>query len=197
MVGSNGTKCLKGRQACIVSVRVIAVLLGWLAAGGCTATIPNKFVKQAQPGVTLTALKASPDRYQGKVVILGGVIVDKKEDGGRIWLKVKNRPLDDDHIPHIPTSLDDPEAGHYWVVVNPQGLPQSYMNWARVTVVGQVTRKKAGASDQASAKEPVLTALYLRGWGSNWGGYGQREDTWEDNQAASYISADPKSPKQF
>lgn len=197
MVGSNGTTCQKGRQIRGVSVPVIVVLLGWLVAGGCATAIPNKFVKQAQLGVTLASLKASPDRYQGKVVILGGVIVDKKEERGRIWLKVKNRPLDDDYVPHLPTSLDASEAGHYWIVVNPQGLPQSYQSWARVTVVGQVTAKKAGASDQPSTREPVLAALYLRGWGSNWGGYGQREDTWEDNQDASYVTADPKSPKQF
>jgi len=194
MISLNGTTCPKGRQIRTVSVRMIAVLLGWLVAGGCATTVPSKFVQQAQPGVTLTSLKASPNKYMGKVVILGGVIVDKKEDGGRIWLKVKNRPLDSDYVPRIPTSSDDSEAGHYWVMVSQQGLPPSHKNWARMTVVGRVTGDKPA---QATTAEPILAALYLRGWGSDWGGYGQRDDTWEDNQAASYITADPKSPKQF
>lgn len=171
--------------------RVVA-LVGVLAASGCsTATVPDKFLQRAQPGVTLASLKASPDAYQGKVVILGGVIVDKKEQAGRVWLKVKNRPLDGDHVPRMPVSRDDPEAGHYWVMVNPQGLPQAYKDWARVTVVGQVIEEKPA---QAAAEEPVLAALYLRGWGSNWGGYGQRDSIWESNQA---VLSTPKNPKQF
>ncbi len=179
------------RQILVSPPRAIMAVLGLLMVGGCSAGIPSKFVQQAQPGVTLAALRASPDTYRGKVVILGGVIVDKKEQDGRIWLKVKNRPLDDDYVPHIPTSRDDPEAGQYWVVVNPQGLPQSYRNWARVTVVGQVTGENP---TQATTGEPVLAALYLQGWGSNWGGYGRQEDTYEDNR---YILSTPKNPKQF
>lgn len=169
-----------------------ALALGWLAA--CAATIPNKFSQQAVPGATLTKMKASPEAYTGKVVILGGVIVEKKEEGGRIVLKVKNRPLDRDHVPHIPTSLDDAEAGYYWVTVNPQGLPPTYRDWARLTVVGKVSNEKPG---QAASGEPVLDALYLHGWGSSWGGYGQREDVWEDTQTARHLLANPKTPKQY
>ncbi|MBI3602900.1 MAG: Slp family lipoprotein [Nitrospirae bacterium] len=190
-------RMLRQRRTQCMLVRGAAVLAGLLAVGGlsaCAATIPSKFTQQAAPGVTLSKLKASPQAYTGKIVILGGVIVDKKEEGGHIWLKVKNRPLDHDYVPHIPMSIDDSEAGYYWVMVNPQGLSQTYRDWARMTVVGLVSNEKPA---QAVSGEPVLAALYLRGWGSNWGGYGQREDVWEDNQAASYISATPKSPKQF
>ena len=40
----------------------------------CTA-LPSKYINQAEPGVTLTALTASPQQYRDKVVILGGVLV--------------------------------------------------------------------------------------------------------------------------
>lgn len=179
-------------QVWTLPLRGGVALLGLLVAGGCsTSTIPKEFLQQAQPGVTLASLKANPEAYKGKVVILGGVIVDKKEQDGRIWLKVKNRPLDGDHIPRIPTSRNDPEAGHYWVMVNQQGLPQSHKDWARLTVVGRVTEKKPA---QATAGEPVLAALYLHGWDSSWGGYGHHEVIAESNQA---VLSTPKNPKQF
>ncbi|HEV8540699.1 MAG TPA: Slp family lipoprotein [Nitrospiraceae bacterium] len=156
----------------------------------CTAGIPSKFVKQAEPGVTLTTLTKNPGAYQGKTVILGGVIVEQKEEGGYIWLKVKNRPLDADHVPRMPTSRDDPESGHYWIIVTRQGLPKSYKDWARVTVVGRVTGEK---SPQATMGEPVLAALYLQGWDSKWGGYGQ-QDTYESDHS---IPVSPQGPKRY
>lgn len=182
-------------QVWTLPLRGVVAFLGLLVAGGCsTSTIPKEFLQQAQPGVTLASLKANPEAYKGKVVILGGVIVDKKEQDGRIWLKVKNRPLDSDHVPHIPTSIDDPEAGHYWVVVSQQGLPQSHKDWARLTVVGQVTGEKPAGLVPAATGEPTLAALYMRGWSSNWGGYGQRGSIYESNQA---VLSTPKNPKQF
>lgn len=172
--------------------RLIAVKGLILAVGlsACTSGIPNKFVKQAEPGVTLTALTKNLEAYRGKTVILGGVIVEQKEEGGYIWLKIKNRPLDTDHIPRIPMSRNDSESGHYWVIVTRQGLPPSHKNWARLTVVGRVTGEQP---PQATTGEPVLAALYLQGWDSRWGGYGQ-QDTYESDHS---IPAIPQGPKRY
>ena len=80
-------------------------------------TLPAKYVEQAEQGVTLTSLTASPQQYRDKVVILGGVLVKEREEGGQVWLHLKNRPLDPKYHPHRPISLDGPEAGHFWVTV--------------------------------------------------------------------------------
>ena len=171
----------------------LMTLLGVFAVCGLNAcgTIPRKFVKQAEPGVTLTMLASHPDAYRGKVVILGGVVIGHQQGEDRIWLRVKNRPLDGDYVPHVPASTEGPEAGHYWVKILSKELPKGYQNWSRVTVVGQVSYEGPALQEHAGDPEPVLTALYLRGWGSGWGGYGLREDTWEDTQDASYILSTP------
>lgn len=168
-------------------------LLGVFVVCGLNAcgTIPRKYVRQAEPGVTLTMLASHPDAYRGKVVILGGVVIDQKQGKDRIWLRVKNRPLDADYVPHMPVSSEGSEAGHYWVQVLSKELPKGYQNWSRVTVVGQVSDERPAVQEHAGEPGPVLTALYLRGWGSGWGGYGLREDTWEDTQDASYILSTP------
>jgi len=169
------------------------MLVGVVMANGLNAcgTIPRKYVSQAEPGVTLTMLASHPDAYKGKVVILGGVVIDRKQGEDRIWLRVKNRPLDADYVPHMPVSSEGPEAGHYWVKVLSKELPKGYQNWSRVTVVGQVSYEGPALQEHAGDPEPVLTALYLRGWGSGWGGYGLREDVWEDNLSARYIMSTP------
>ena len=118
------------RASAISSVLLVLIL------AACRSSLPAKFVEQAEPGVTLTTLTASPQEYRDKVVILGGVLVKEKENGGQVWLRLKNRPLDPQYHPHRPTSLDGPEAGHFWVTTsNPQQLPPQYRHWARMTLV--------------------------------------------------------------
>ena len=93
------------------------LLLMTIVVTACSA-VPAKYIKQAEPGVTLSAVTGSPRQYRDKVVIFGGVLVQEQEKSGQIWLHLKNRPLDPKLHPHRPTSLDGPEAGHFWVTAN-------------------------------------------------------------------------------
>lgn len=183
------------RQPVVGSVcaRWVPGLVGFvvLSGSGACATIPGKFVRQAEPGVTLTMLASHPDAYRGKVVILGGTVVTRKEESGRIWLLLENRPLDADYVPHLPTSPDDPEAGEYWIMLAPEGLPKTFRNWSRLTVVGRVSDERPLPDDRGTGKEPVLAAIYLHGWGSGMGGYGLQEEFWEDTHAASVRLSTP------
>jgi starvation-inducible outer membrane lipoprotein len=158
----------------------------------CQRAIPSQYVRQAEHGVTLTLIKQHPETYKDKVVILGGVIVDKRVKSGRVWLLIKNRPVDEDFVPHVPPSLDGPEAGFYWVALSPEGLPKGYHGWARITVVGRVASLPHPESDIKNP-DTVLVALYMRGWGAGWGGYGTHEEAWEDTQSAGRITSAPKS----
>ena len=169
----------------------LTVLVAALAIGmtACSA-IPSQYTKQAEHGATLSAIKARPDAYTGKVVILGGVLVEEKQMGEQVWLRMKNRPVDADYVPHEPTSVNDPEAGYYWVLVARQGLPGSYKSWPRMTIVGRVSAQQQPVN-QPAAPEPVLQAMYLRGWDDSWGGYGLRPPTWEATQDPNYVVSTP------
>ncbi|MEP6959878.1 MAG: Slp family lipoprotein, partial [Nitrospirota bacterium] len=54
---------------------------------GCAA-VPRQYVKMAESGATLTALTADPEYYRGKVVLMGGTIVDEEENAQYLWLRV-------------------------------------------------------------------------------------------------------------
>lgn len=141
--------------ACLVLAVSMTV---WL--GGCSA-VPRRYIWMAEPGVTLTALTARQESYVGKVVLLGGTIIEEEEDEQYLLLRVKNRPLDQDYMPHRPIDSAGPEAGSYWVIVAKQKVPLKYRDWARTTVVGRVTGTKLFKT------EPVLVLLYMRGWGTS------------------------------
>ena len=164
-----------GRARLIVGVGLLAA---WsVGCGG--GVIPSQYLKQAEPGITLTKLSKDPLAYRGKVVVLGGVIVDQKQGDNRVWLRVKNRPLDGDYVPHIPVTKAGPEAGYYWVMVMRENLPKDYHNWSRITVVGRLTGGKIALDVEGmdeKIQNIILSALYLRGWGKDFGGYLTDED---------------------
>ncbi len=179
------------RMAPKVWVVWMAILMAETEFVACS-NIPSEYVKQAEPGVTLTHLTSRPEAYRGKVVILGGTVVSQREEGERIWLLLRNRPLDADYVPHIPVSVTDSEAGAYWVVVHQEGPLKDFRNWSRLTVVGRVSGERPATPEPGSGQEPVLIGLYMRVWQGGWGGYGTREDVWADKKDAGYI---PNAPK--
>lgn len=153
-------------------------------AVGCSP-VPRKYLRAVDPSVTLTTIVTLPNVYQGKLVILGGVILEEETRNGSLWLHVKNRPLDRDYRPQLPPSVDDPEGGWYWVVVaNHQTFPSSYHHWADMTLVGRV-------SGLARGKEPILNVVYVRGWGLK----SSHDGVWENLVDASYIPFTPTEVK--
>lgn len=151
--------------------RVFCLLLAislTLAAAGCS-NVPRRYVWMAERDVTLTDLVANPEKYQGKMVLLGGTIIEEETNGDYLWLRLKNRPLDQDYTPHLPAEPNGPEAGSYWVTVEKNKLPQTYQSWARMTVAVRVT------GTTRFKTEPVLALVYLRGWGSD----GKHHGVWE------------------
>ena len=158
----------------------------WVAA--CGGTVPAEVREAAGAAATVSAgagtiatggsdntvggrrrSEAKPAAYHGKVVILGGVIVEKRVQAGLVWLLMRNRPVDDDFVPHLVVSADTPESGFFWVAVHQEGLPKGYEGWARVTVVGQVSDQvhpDLGVGHGSS--NTVLAGMFLRGWGAGW-----------------------------
>ena len=174
-----------------ISYQNLALGFCLLLTSGVAAcsTIPSRYTTQAERGATLSAIRDRPDWYKGRVVIMGGVLVEEKPVGDQVWLRLRNRPVDADYVPHEPTSPGDPESGYYWVLVSRQGLPKSYKNWPRMTVVARVSAQRP--AELPSNGEPAMQALYIRGWDDSWGGYGLRPPSWEATQDPNYLVSTP------
>ena len=141
---------------------------------GCS-TVPRKYLREAVPDLTFATLAASPQSYQGRLVVLGAVIMKEEMQDRDLWLSVKNRPLDEDYRPQLPPGPSDQEAGRYWIVVkNHHTLPGSYRHWADMTVVGRVVG--SGPDGQ-----PILQLVYARGWGLTPEHHGVWEHTVDEN----------------
>lgn len=168
-----------------MSVTRLARALGLSAlvlAVGCTA-VPRKYLREAVPNLTYSTLAATPQLYQDRLVVLGAVIVDEEIRDEDLWLHVKNRPLNKDYRPQLPSSPNDPEAGWYWIVVGKsQTFPSSYHHWADMTVVGRVTGLGPG-------NEPLLNMVYARGWGMT----SAHDGVWEHVVDMNYVPSVPSA----
>lgn len=159
---------------------LIGVLLAVGTAVGCSP-IPSKYLREAEPGATLTTILRNTDYYQNKLVVLGGVILEEDNRDGQLWLYVRNRPLDQDYRPQLPPSADDPEGGPYWAVIrNPQAFPASHHHWGDMIVVGRVVGVAPG-------QEPILTVTYIKGRGRN----SAHDGVWEHLVDANYLPLTP------
>ena len=169
--------------------RLLACSASLILVTACS-TLPSKYIEKAEPGVTLTSLAAAGETYQGKTVSLGGWVVDQHQQGQRLWLHVKNRPLDKDYRPHRPTINEGPEAGYYWVVVPDASLlPPKWKQWARVTVVGRVMDQTETRPTAVPTSEPVLSLVFMRGWAM---GNAQGKGAWEESVDANYLLSVPE-----
>ena len=76
-----------------VCLTLVATMM--VALWGCAA-VPRRYTWIAEPGVTLTMLSTNPRPYVGKVVLLGGTILEEEEH---------------DHDPDAPSEESSPGPG--------------------------------------------------------------------------------------
>lgn len=152
-----------------------------LALSVACSPIPRKYTREAVPEGTLAALTTTPETYRGKLLLMGAVIQGEETREDTLWLQVKNRPLDQDYRPQLPPSVDDPEAGTYWIVIpDRKRFPAVYRHWADMTVVGRFL-------GLTPTKEPIIKMIYVRGWGLD----SRHNAVWEDSTDANYLPLAP------
>ena len=102
------------QQRWVTSLALALTITGTVWA--CSA-VPRRYIWIAEPGVTLTMLSTHQQSYVGKVVLLGGTIIEQEDHEQFVLLRLKNRPLDQDYKPHRPADTASSEGGFYRVLL--------------------------------------------------------------------------------
>jgi len=110
-----------------------------LAAGGCGPAISTGLQQEAGPPVSFAELTAHPDRYKGRLTILGGEVMDVTPWENGSLLAVDQRQLDARLYP-IGTA-----SGGTFLVDSDQWLnPNEYLPKSKVVLAGVVKGAKNG-----------------------------------------------------
>jgi len=134
----------------------IMLLMSLFVLAGCMQVIRPEHRSQAEPGITIDSLMQNPLGYLGKKVIVGGVIVDNREDQGMSLLVIASLPLDDDLAPDkgvLPGDRFFARSADY--------LPPAEFGTGRfVTLFGEVIGEKT----IEGKKTPLISIREIHPW---------------------------------
>jgi starvation-inducible outer membrane lipoprotein len=115
------------------------LVFGLILAVGCVPAIQANLQQEAGTGVSFVELAASPDRFKGRMEILGGEVMSVSPWGGGSLLTVDQRQLDDRLYPIGTTS------GGTFLVESDEWLNSNwYLPKSKVVVAGVVEGEKDG-----------------------------------------------------
>jgi len=145
----------------ISTIQGYAVLATFLV--GCTSAppvIPESLEEQIDKTVTFPEIKDNPTSHVGKIVVLGGEVLDAKRVQTGTLLEVLQIPLHD-----LQPAGDRMESQGRFLALNRGGLdPAAIPASTRVTVVGEVTGAITQALDESEYTYPTLEIKHVKVW---------------------------------
>ncbi len=153
------------------------ILVLFLALAGCAPAISTNLQQQAAPELSFAKLSAHPDRYKGRLVILGGEVMSVEPWENGSLLTVDQRRLNNQFYPVGTTS------GGSFAVESDKWLNSNwYLPRSKVVVAGVVEGRK---EDMLLLKAKEVTLLAPPTWEKwnhpvppSWYGYNPQLKYW-------------------
>lgn len=140
----------------------VSVLLSivCLIAAGCQHTISETLRQQAVPAVSFQELRADPDAFKGRTVILGGDILKTQNTQQQTSIEILQKPLDRFEAPLI----TDQTAGRFIAQCDQYLDPAIYDQGRQLTVAGKVLGSYAGQVGEADYLYPLISCAEMHLW---------------------------------
>jgi outer membrane lipoprotein len=122
--------------------------------------LPRDLRSQVDRNVDFSELRATPEQYQDKIVMLSGIVLDAKRKQDRTEIEVLQLPAD----PGSPPSGDRTRSEGRFLLMK-EGLdPATIERGHPITVIGQVKGKAVKMLDETEYTYPVLEIQHLVDW---------------------------------
>jgi len=138
-----------------------AVLLFLLS--GCTAdlVLPSSLDRQLDHTVTFVMLREQPDAYRGRLIALGGKVLNANRLKDRTEIEVLHLPLNNAHLPRA--SLTETQ-GRFLAFQKEFLDPALFPDGTRVTLVGEIIGTTVKALGEMAYSYPTIEIKYLKIW---------------------------------
>jgi outer membrane lipoprotein len=137
---------------------MLIVLL--LSITTCAPVISKQLREQVRPGVTFNDVLKDPERYQGQMVILSGVIIEAKNTREGTLLQVLQRPAG---FRGKPKDIDETE-GRFLALDSRYLDVYVYAKGREVTVAGEVQGKRILPLDKTEYTYPLIYVKEIYLW---------------------------------
>jgi outer membrane lipoprotein len=139
----------------------LAVLLGVSALiHGCASTGKKTSPEPTYEKIPFSQILASPQSYQGRIVRLGGVIVNTENREEETVLEILEKPLGRNGRP----KSGDTSGGRFMVIFESFLDGAVYHPDRPVTIVGEVVGKETALIGEAPYQYPLLLGRDVRLW---------------------------------
>jgi outer membrane lipoprotein len=144
------------RSVIIPSMLCTLVLL----LDACAPVISPQLMEQVDRNLTYGSLASSPGEAKGKIVLLGGTIVQTVPKPKETEIEVVQKQVSSCGEPY----LTDKSEGRYLVVVNRFLDPAIYRSGRDITVAGEVQGSVLRRLGEIDYRYPVIAALEIYLW---------------------------------
>jgi outer membrane lipoprotein len=127
-------------------------LVSLLALLFACAPIPRQSLRDVDSTISFQALLKDPEKYQGKLVLLGGQIVTTTVGQGETWVEVLQHPLNWRQKPGDP----DVSYGRFLLRFKDLRDPAVYAKGRMITVLGEVQGRRIMPFQKIEYAYPVL-----------------------------------------
>lgn len=143
------------------SVFITAMLCALvLLLAACAPVISPQLMERVDRSLTYGALASRPDDAKGRIVLLGGTIVQAVPKPQETEIEVVQKPVSSSGEPY----LTDKSEGRYLVVVNRFLDPAIYGSGRDITVAGEVQGSVLRRLGEIDYRYPVIAALEIYLW---------------------------------
>ena len=139
---------------------------------GCSSQriVPESMEPLVDRTVSFHDVLASPESYKGRVLVLGGEVLNAKRLRDGTQIELLQLPLEDGERP----SHDRQQSQGRFLAIQPEFLdPATMTQGTRVTIVGEFSGAKTDHLDDEEYRYPTLIVKHLHVWRVQ--PYGQRQ----------------------
>jgi outer membrane lipoprotein len=147
---------IASRSVFITSMLCSVVIL----LGACAPVISPQLMEQVDRNMTYGSLSSRPDEAKGKIVLLGGTIVQTVPKPEETEIEVVQKQVSSSGEPY----LTDKSEGRYLVVINRFLDPAIYRSGRDITVAGEVQGSALRRLGEIDYRYPVIAALEIYLW---------------------------------
>jgi len=140
--------------------------IGLIAACSSQRVIPEALEPLVERAVLFREVVATPDAYQGKIVVFGGEVLKAKRLKEGTQIELLQLPLDRGERP----ILDRQQSQGRFLVIQQEFLdPATIVEGTKMTIVGELSKSKVEHLDDVEYRYPVLIVKHLHLWPSRSG----------------------------
>ena len=150
----------KIKHGCELTCRIKIAFLTLIIVSGCTSSISKQNLSQVSYRGGFDRLLKNPDKYIGRIALLGGKIVDNEHSQAKSELTVMHMPLDLDHVPY-----DNQYTGGPYVLSTERYLdPKQFEPGILLTVVAKLIGTEQRMVDNRPYDLPSFQIIEIVLW---------------------------------